>query len=323
MERKIDLVYLWCDGNDIEWQKRRNKYLHGVDTSDEQSFCEGRFADNDDLLYSLRSVEMYAPWINHIYIVTDNKRPAWLDPTNERVTIVDHRDICDQEVLPLYNSAAIEMNIHKIKGLSEYYIYANDDMMFGRALAPDFFFTQEGKVKCRVVKRPNKAKSQKTYDIKIRNVVNRIVSDFGADYRDLCPHHQVDAYIKSNVEECVEKYKEWNNQTLKSRFRSPKDIQRHILLLYAIATKKGVMLRRKNFIFSKVLEPLAALLRLSDGVDSQYYSARRKNIVFKVRCYRPALLCFNDGDRVEEYHRERLKEVYEELYPLKSSFERG
>ncbi|MFI3263869.1 MAG: stealth family protein [Rikenellaceae bacterium] len=323
MERKIDLVYLWCDGNDIEWRKRRNKYLHGVDTSDEQSFCEGRVVDNNDLLYSLRSAEICAPWINHIYIITDNQCPKWLDLTNDRLTVVDLREICDEEILPLYNSTSIELNIHKIKGLSEYYIYANDDMMFGRAISPDFFFTNDGKVKCRVVKRRINTKSQQTYKITINRVIKTIVSDFGEEYNDLQPHHQIDAYLKSSVAECVEKYAEWSQKTLNNRFRSPEDMQRHILVLYALATKRGVMICRTGFWIPKVIKPLMALLGLSDGVDSHYYSVRRKNIVSKVKRYRPALICFNDGDRVKEHHRTRLKKVYEELFPLKSSFERG
>ena len=36
----------------------------------EEAFSHNRFSDKDELKYSLRSLEKYAPWIRHVYIVT-------------------------------------------------------------------------------------------------------------------------------------------------------------------------------------------------------------------------------------------------------------
>ena len=74
----IDLVYLWVDGNDTAWQAKRNACIgKPVDNSDVN--CKGRYANNDELKYSLCSVDIYAPWIRKIFIVTDSQVPAWLD----------------------------------------------------------------------------------------------------------------------------------------------------------------------------------------------------------------------------------------------------
>ena len=68
---KIDLVYLWVDGNDKEWQRKRNFWAEKSGLKEEISLDICRYADNQELKYSLRSAEMYAPWINKIFIITN------------------------------------------------------------------------------------------------------------------------------------------------------------------------------------------------------------------------------------------------------------
>ena len=119
-DKKIDLVYTWVDGNDIEWQKK--KFIaENKGTFDEYAISKSRFRDNNELKYSLRSVEQNMPWINRIYIVTDNQVPEWLDTTNPKVSIIDHKDIFPKEALPTFNSRAIEHCIVNIPNLSEHF----------------------------------------------------------------------------------------------------------------------------------------------------------------------------------------------------------
>ncbi|CAD5119659.1 DgyrCDS8253 [Dimorphilus gyrociliatus] len=102
-----------------------------------------RFEDNEELRYSLRSVEKYMPWVRHIYIVTNGQIPYWLNMDNERVSIVTHEEIfTNKSHLPTFSSPAIEAHIHKIKGLSEKFIYMNDDVMYGSRIWPDDFYSQ-------------------------------------------------------------------------------------------------------------------------------------------------------------------------------------
>ena len=84
---------------------------------------KNRYANNDELKYSLRSIAMYAPWVRKVFIVTDNQVPAWLDTSNPKVRIVDHAEIMPAESLPCFNSSLIEHFLYKIPGLSEHFLY--------------------------------------------------------------------------------------------------------------------------------------------------------------------------------------------------------
>ena len=91
----IDLVYLWVNGNDPKWQAKRDACI-GRPTGNLVN-CKGRYADSGELKYSLRSVEKYAPWIRKIFIVTDDQKPEWLNTSNPKIQVVDHKEIMPTE----------------------------------------------------------------------------------------------------------------------------------------------------------------------------------------------------------------------------------
>lgn len=95
MNFPIDMVYLWCNGNAPAFKQRKQDLL-GCSNSNisynNESSGDIRFTDNEELRFSLRSLEKNAPWIHHIFIVTDRQRPHWLRE-NSRLTIVDHSEI--------------------------------------------------------------------------------------------------------------------------------------------------------------------------------------------------------------------------------------
>ena len=143
----IDVVYTWVDGADPAWLQTKAR---AVGSNDGRAFTEraqdeSRFADHDELRYSLRSLEQFAPWVNHVWIVTADQRPAWLRRDDPWISVVDHRDIFpDQDGLPTFNSHAIEACLHRIPGLSEHFLYLNDDMILGRPVNPEQFFHSSG-----------------------------------------------------------------------------------------------------------------------------------------------------------------------------------
>ena len=144
-DNPIDIVYLWCDSSDENWRQKKNEELEKYGKSlDNDSVGECRFVDNDELRYSLRSLEKFAPWINNIFIVTDKQVPEWLDVNNPKIRIIDHTQILPSEALPTFNSMAIETVLHKIPNLSEHFLYANDDMFFGNFVDKTFFFNEDG-----------------------------------------------------------------------------------------------------------------------------------------------------------------------------------
>ncbi|WP_055567090.1 stealth conserved region 3 domain-containing protein [Streptomyces atriruber] len=140
----IDAVYTWVDDSDPEWRARRDETLGRGDTSADGGAV--RFRNRDELRFSLRSLAMYAPWIRHVYLVTAGQTPSWLDRDHPGVTVVDHRDLFadPEECLPTFNSHAIESQLHRIEGLSEHFLYFNDDMFLGRPTTPDTFFLSNG-----------------------------------------------------------------------------------------------------------------------------------------------------------------------------------
>jgi hypothetical protein len=139
----IDVVYTWVDGSDPAWLRSRAE-VNG-ETYHAESANAARYLSRDELRYSLRSLHMYAPWVRNIYIVTADQTPAWLDTEVPGVRVVSHREIFRRpESLPTFNSHAIESQLHHIEGLSEHFLYLNDDMLLGNEVVPQDFFLANG-----------------------------------------------------------------------------------------------------------------------------------------------------------------------------------
>ena len=134
-EQGIDIVFPWVDGNDIEWQRERNKYSNNPET---QSL--GFYRDWGLLVYLFRGIERFAPWVRKVHFITWGHLPAWLNLENPKLHIVNHKDYIPQEYLPTFNSGTIELNIHRIPGLSEKFIYFNDDTFIIAPIKPSDFF---------------------------------------------------------------------------------------------------------------------------------------------------------------------------------------
>ncbi|MDQ0635534.1 hypothetical protein QFZ40_003443 [Arthrobacter pascens] len=139
----IDLVFSWVDGSSPEYIAARRSQMEGV-VLGEGDDHEARFRQINELKYALRSVYMFAPWVRRIFIATDSPAPAWL-AEHPSVTIIRSEEFfSDPSVLPTHNSQAVECQLHNIEGLSEHFLYSNDDMFFGRPVSPDLFFTPGG-----------------------------------------------------------------------------------------------------------------------------------------------------------------------------------
>lgn len=138
LSEKVDVVYTWVNGTE-----NKLKYSKIMPNSEYK-----RWRDNDELKYSLRSLEMYAPWVRNIYIVTNGQIPNWLNLSIPNIKIIPHSMLYeDKNLLPTFNSASIEFQLHKIPGLSDKFIYFNDDMILGNyTTLSDFWSKEEGPV---------------------------------------------------------------------------------------------------------------------------------------------------------------------------------
>ncbi len=134
----IDFVVTWVDGNDINWQREKAKYS-GTTLSDSGV---SRYRDWDNLQYWFRGVEKFAPWVHKIYFVTCGHYPSWLNLDNPKLVLVKHSDYIPEEWLPTFSSRTIDMNFHRIKELSEHFVYFNDDMFLTAPTKKKDFFVK-------------------------------------------------------------------------------------------------------------------------------------------------------------------------------------
>lgn len=143
----IDVVYTWVDGDDPVWQAMFQAFAFQTKIQADDLIKAGRdparFKSHTELRYSLHSVLKFMPWVRNIYIVTADQRPAWLT-AHPRISLVSHRDLIEPAYLPTFNSHVIEAHLHRISGLSEHFIYFNDDVIVARPLPPGHFFQPNG-----------------------------------------------------------------------------------------------------------------------------------------------------------------------------------
>ena len=141
----VDIVYLWVNGNDPTWRRKRQQAAANLSMMDREDMAlygnvEGRFRDNDELRFSLRALEKFFPNHGHIFLVTDGQTPDWLKNC-AGLTLVDHRDLIASAMLPTFDSGNIESYIHHIPNLSERFFYLNDDVFFGAPVQlSDWFY---------------------------------------------------------------------------------------------------------------------------------------------------------------------------------------
>ena len=133
--QKIDFVVTWLDPNDPEWKKQ---YEYYKDAKGDKG--KGRFREMYIFQYWFRAVEKYAPWVNKVYLITNGKFPDWINKNNPKLVLVKHEDYIPKEYLPTFNSCTIELHMHRIKGLSEHFVYFNDDMILNCPVSPDYYF---------------------------------------------------------------------------------------------------------------------------------------------------------------------------------------
>ena len=132
----IDFVLAWVDGNDPAWRKRKEAYTGSIGTDDSPE----RYRDWELMRYWFRGVEKFAPWVRKVFFVCDQEPPEWLNQEYTKLTIVRHEDYLPEEYRPAFSANPIELNLHRIRDLSEQFVFFNDDMFLLAPVSEDFFF---------------------------------------------------------------------------------------------------------------------------------------------------------------------------------------
>lgn len=329
MTDPIDFVITWVDHTDPAWKAKKAEY---DGTGAAEGNTEARYRDWDTLKYWFRGVEKFAPWVRYIYFVTDDQKPVWLNTAHPKLRWVKHRDFIPQEYLPTFNSVAIEWNLHRIEGLSEHFVYFNDDVFLIRETTPEDFFV-DGQA-CDAPKlgaitgndvfsrtmRNNAALINRNFACK--EVIkthwrkwsrNQRISDavklllYG--WRDNMPGsmnpHIHQAYQKKYFQILWEREYEVIHQTCKHRLRDAADVTAYCvrdwqLFCGAFHSKKpiGRMFHTASMAYSS--EPM------------EYLTKQKGKVI-----------CLNDGEdeTAFEQHKQMVIAAFEGLLPERSSFE--
>jgi hypothetical protein len=148
--KPIDAVVTWVDGDDPAHSKKLNDYLVQTGQKNVGAATPTRFKDIGEISYCVMSLLQFAPWLRHVYIVTDAQKPKiaqWLSstPYADKVKIVDHREIFkgNEDYLPTFNTRSISSQLWKIADLSEHFIFLNDDYILVKPVQPSDFFLND------------------------------------------------------------------------------------------------------------------------------------------------------------------------------------
>lgn len=134
----IDIVIPWVDDSDPSWKEQRVCYSDGLADGFDDS--EARFRDWGLLKYVFRGIHAFAPWVRTVHFVTWGHLPEWLNRDYEKIHVVKHQDFIPEQYLPTFSATSIEWNLYRIEGLSDRFVYFNDDtFLLSPVKESDFF----------------------------------------------------------------------------------------------------------------------------------------------------------------------------------------
>ena len=331
-EFPIDFVVVWVDMNDPVWQKDFAA-CKGIEQADSYNTGMERFRDYGLLKYWFRGVEKFTPWVNKIHFVTCGQKPEWLDITNPKLHLVDHKEIIPHQYLPTFNSGVIERYIHKIPGLADHFVYFNDDFYVIRPTPPSRFF-QKG-LPCDIaVFQYNPSWSP--YYVMLKNNISIINSAFNKNkviesYKEkwftkeyggklwmnylmkhydkfitLRVHHNAQPYLKESFDNTWKYAEVQLSATSKNRFRDKSDYTHELFRTWQIC--EGNFVPYNTYKDTKMFPLMVKPKQAVKAIRNQEYS----------------LVCLNDNKNIRNYNRlmEEIKHAFESILPDKSSFER-
>jgi hypothetical protein len=312
----VDLVYTWVHGQDPAHRALRNTWArrHGLDPVVFNP--DVRYVEHDELRYSLRSVERFAPWVRKIFIVTPGQTPSWLDTSHPKITMV-HQDsiMANPGWAPVFNSLAIEAQLHRIPGLAEHFIYCNDDMFLGQPCQrSDFFASLPGAGPQRIGMKVMLSERGDDWIVPWRSLSGdelarlwmaqwnnvKFALELRRPWRKVrkLTNHQAQSMTRSALRLASERLRRDWERTCSSKFRGPDDLE---------------------------FLAVARYLSLSNGSAVRGYLphevfATEQELVAHDAASLPALFCINDG---ADGGGERGSRELERLFPGPSSFERS
>ena len=327
----IDFVITWVDMNDLKWQAEFERYS-GKKENTKNGVSEARFRDYGFLKYWFRGVEKFAPWVRKIHFVTCGQKPEWLDTNNPKINLVSHKDYIPEQFLPTFNSGVIEYYLHRIPGLSEHFVYFNDDFYIINKIGIERFFrdglpcdiavfkynpswaqwyiTLKNNIKIinrhfnkkEVMARDHEKWFDRSYGSKVR--WNYILKPY-SKFITLRTPHNAQPYLKSTYEEAWSfAYKELTESSV-NKFRANNDYTQELFRTWQIC--KGNFVPYNTYQDTKMFPLMIKSKQAIKAIRQQSYK----------------LVCLNDNIHIRNYTQvmENIKNAFESILPEKSSFE--
>ncbi|WP_457032116.1 stealth family protein [Kitasatospora sp. P5_F3] len=307
----VDAVITWVDDSDPGWRHRRAAALATAGPELRLDAADHRYRNRDELRYCLRSIAAYAPWVRQIFLVTDDQVPPWLDTAHPGITVVPHRELfADPAVLPVFNSHAIETQLHRIPGLAEHFLYFNDDLFLGRPVQPHSFFLGSGLPRIvrnsRTVPPGERTEEDSVYTAAQKNARAALLAAFGRTYPQILSHSPY-PLSRRLLADSAERFAAGLAETGRSVFRSSADLPPVTLALYAAhAAGQAVDARLEHFY--AVTDRAEQLGQLADLLASRWADT----------------FCLADGDGPElpaEEQSRVLAEFLRDYFPVASPYE--
>lgn len=328
---KIDFVITWVDMNDPSWKEVFGQHSGKIDNS-KNEVSEARFRDHGLLKYWFRGVDKFAPWVNKIHFVTCGQKPEWLDPNHPKLNLVHHEDYIPKEYLPSFNSSVLEIYLHKIPGISDQFVYFNDDFFIIDTLSPTRFF-EGGIPKDIAAFRVNLGMSLWSKCLKNNiEVINRRFDKESVLKRDhdkwydpsygkrgrltkrlswynkfitLRTPHNAQPYLKSTFSEVWDYVGDDLKKMSENKFRSPQDFTQELFRTWQIC--------QSNFVSYNTYQ------------DTKMFPLlfRAKKAIKAIREQQYTLVCINDNEHMPHFDQTmaEVEAAFDSILPNKSSFE--
>ena len=299
----IDLILPYVDNKEYNWVETHRTFC----LKNNLEYIENpvRFRSWNNLHFLFRGIEKNMPWIRNVYLIVSSMEqvPEWVNSNN--VKIVLHRDIIPPKFLPTFNSTTIEMFLKNIVGLSEYFLYANDDTFPILPLSPTDFFDKNGNPVLSVSKKEKNLSSQfRRVEWNCQSIVQQDTCFKIPDKTMYKIAHNIIPMRKTTLIEVYKRHKKEIENSI-SPFREAKNLNQYIYTYYQFFSgnyseqKEKIM---KYFEISK--ENLPLILR----------ELNTKN--FKI-------VCLNDvkSDIPFEELKFKINTKLNEIYPNQSIYE--
>ena len=309
----IDIVIPYVSSADPNWWVEFSRTLiierqKNINNPANQpaGISENRFRDFGTFKYLLRGIETCCPWINKIYVVLQqpSQKPKWLKE-GDRLKVVYHNEIIPQEYLPTFNSATIELFVWRIPGLSENFIYINDDMFPLRPMSPESFFDENGTPRIHITPLPQQGLT--AYGQMLKNSEWLALKAAGQDVNKydgmkLKDTHTWTSMRLSTWKMFFDKYESYILASL-SPFRNARNITQQLPTYYHWVTGQ----------FASTV--------INGRMDS-FLSVKPEEFADMIVNRRYDILCINDtGVGDYEQTQKILIDAFLRIFPFKSSFE--